>query len=78
MNPSPRNPWFPGRLYGKDELHSTALLCMDRREVVLKELLHQFRHLSSDDIKSVLRNAEFLYTCNEGMFNEYRQRQEAA
>ena len=78
MNPTPRNHWFPGRLYGKDELHSTALLCMDRREVVLKELLNQFRHLSDDDIKSVLRNAEFLYTCNEGMFNEYRQRQEAA
>ena len=71
MNPSPRNRWFPGRLYGKDELHSTALLC-------IKELLNQFRHLSDEDIKSVVRNAEFLYTCNEGMFNEYRQRQEAA
>lgn len=73
-----RNYWFPGRLYGKDELHSTALLCMDRREVVLKELLHQFRHLSDDDIKCLVRNAEFLYTCNEEMFNDYRQRQGAA
>lgn len=73
-----RSPWFPGRLYGNDELHSTALLCMDRREVVLKELLNQFRHLSDQDIKSVVRNAEFLYTCNEAMFNEYRKQQQEA
>jgi hypothetical protein len=74
MRTSPHAPWFPGRIYSKDDLHTTALVCMDRREVVLKELLNQFRHLSDDDIKSVVRNAEFLYTCNEGMFDEYRQR----
>ena len=78
MKPSPSTPWFTGRLYSKDDLHTTALVCMDRREVVLKELLSQFRHLSDDDIKSVVRNAEFLYTCNEAMFNEYRQRQGVA
>jgi len=74
MTHSPRTPWLTGRLYNKDDLHTTALVCIDRREVVLKELLNQFRHLSDDDIKSVVRNAEFLYTCNEAMFNEYRQR----
>lgn len=76
MKPTPPSPWFPGRLYSKDDLHTAALVCMDRREVVLQELLKQFRHLSGDDIKSVVRNAEFLYTCNEAMFNEYRQQQE--
>jgi hypothetical protein len=54
------------------------MVCMDRREVVLNELLRQFPHLSDMDVKSVVRNAEFLYVCNESMFNEYRQRQEAA
>lgn len=73
-----RAPWFPGRVYGKDELHAAAMVCMDRREVVLNELLRQFPHLSDMDVKSVVRNAEFLYVCNESMFNEYRQRQEAA
>jgi hypothetical protein len=71
-------PHFRGRLYSKDDLHAAAMVCMDRREVVLKELLNQFRHLSDDDIKSVVRNAEFLYTCGEAMFDQYRQRQEAA
>lgn len=78
MKPTLSSPWFPGRLYSKDDLHTTALVCMDRREVVLKELLNQFRHLSDDDLKSVVRNAEFLYTCNEAMFNQYRQRQGVA
>lgn len=71
-------PWFPGRLYSKDDLHAAGMVCMDRREVVIKELLDQFRHLSDEDIKTVVRNAEFLYVCNEEMFNEYRKRQEAA
>jgi len=78
MTHLPRSPWLTGRLYNLDDLHTTALVCMDRREVVLKELLNQFRHLSDDDIKSVVRNAEFLYTCNEAMFNQYRQRQGVA
>jgi hypothetical protein len=51
---------------------------MDRREVVLKELLRQFPHLSDMDVKSLVRNAEFLYVCNEVMFSEYRKRQEVA
>ena len=71
-------PHFRGRLYSKDDLHAAAMVCIDRREVVLKELLKQFRHMSDEDIKSVVRNAEFLYTCNEAMFEQYRQRQEAA
>lgn len=73
-----RSTWFPGRLYGKDDLHTAAMVCMDRREVVLRELLNQFRHLSDQDIRSVVRNAEFLYTCNEAMFNEYRKQQQEA
>lgn len=67
--------WFPDRIYSKDDLHAAAMVCMDRREVVLQELRNQFRHLSDLDIQSVVRNAEFLYTCNEGMFDQYRQRQ---
>ena len=71
-------PHFRGRLYSKDDLHAAAMVCIDRREVVLKELLNQFRHLSDQDIKSLVRNAEFLYTCNEAMFNEYRKQQQEA
>lgn len=70
--------WFPDRIYSKDDLHAAAMVCMDRREVVLGELLRQFPHLSDMDVKSVVRNAEFLYVCNESMFNEYRKRQEVA
>lgn len=69
-------PDFPGRIYSKNDLHAAALVCMDRREVVLNELLRQFPHLSDMDVKSLVRNAEFLYVCNEGMFSEYRKRQE--
>ena len=69
---------FPGRIYSKNDLHAAAMVFIDRREVVVNELLKQFRHMSDEDIKSVVRNAEFLYTCNEAMFEQYRQRQEAA
>lgn len=71
-------PDFPGRIYSKNDLHAAAMVFIDRREVVVNELLKQFRHMSDEDIKSVVRNAEFLYTCNEAMFEQYRQRQEAA
>lgn len=71
-------PDFPGRIYSKNDLHAAAMVFIDRREVVVNELLNQFRHMSDEDIKSVVRNAEFLYTCNEAMFEQYRQRQEAA
>ena len=71
-------PDFPGRIYSKNDLHAAAMVFIDRREVVVNELLNQFRHMSDEDIKSVVRNTEFLYSCNEAMFEQYRQRQEAA
>lgn len=70
LTPAPN---FPGRLYSKDDLHAAAMVCLDRRDAVLQELTKQFFYLSSEDVRTIVRNVEFLYTCNEQLFSYYRK-----
>lgn len=73
MTLTPRSQSIPGRLYSSDDLHVAGLICIDRREVVRKELLRTFRHLDSVDVMAIQRSVELLLTCNERMFSQIEQ-----
>ena len=73
MSIATRSHNIPGRLYSSDDLHVAGLVCMDRREVVRKELLRTFRHLDPVDVTAIQRSAELLLTCNEAMFRQIEE-----
>ena len=70
MNPVTLPIDYKNRLYSRDDLHAAAMVMLDRREVVHRELLKMNPHLSASDVLSIAKNVEFLSCCSETLFTD--------
>ena len=61
---------FAGRIYSSDDLHSAALVWIDRRRTIQKLVLKDHPHLSPIDLMGVVRSVELFATCNEELFKQ--------